>query len=294
MLSILIPIYHQDVRLLVTDLHFQCTLARIEFEIIIRDDHSQEALYLTNSILSRLSYTSIFRNEINMGRSITRNLLIDQANHPLSLLIDGDSMIIEKSFIKRYLSSAADHPGCFIYGGTVYPQQPPSSESYLHWYYGTKKEALLANIRQADPYRHFHSNNYLAPTDLHNSYSYDELIKQYGYEDYILGYNLRLASIPIVHIDNRVKHTGLKSNVIFLSDQRKAIKNLVELSQRYDLSHNPPILFASKVRKYGLLKIINGIIGIIAKAMNNNLLNIKIAALFIPTYKVFYLLNEQK
>jgi hypothetical protein len=228
MLSILIPIYNQDVRQLVQTLSKQCNKLNINYQILCFDDKSDEKYRNLNKELAfkiNINYTEMPEN---LGRSRIRNWLGKAAFFEYLLFLDGDSVVKSSQFIKNYISHA--QPNAVIYGGRVYDKNKPKSlKKILHWKYGTTRESLKSNQRQKEPYLNFQSNNFLIPETLFKKHLFDEKVIGYGYEDLLYAFQLQKSGIPIVHLDNAIVHTGLETTNVFVKKTENAIANLVRM-----------------------------------------------------------------
>ena len=118
MISILIPIYNFDVRLLVQKLHYQGNLLTVDFEIICVDDASSEDFKAINQTVGGLSAVRLIELDKNIGRAAIRNFLASKAQFPYLLFMDGDSAPLDKNYLKRYQNQLS--PTALLYGGRCY------------------------------------------------------------------------------------------------------------------------------------------------------------------------------
>ncbi len=223
MLSILIPIHNEDVNVLVRTLHEQCSNEDVEFEIICMDDGSAREVRKVNKAVSDLQNCLYKEVAINVGRSRIRNLLAQEARFAYLLYLDCDSVIVDNSFIKRYLSHLPTAK--VLVGGRVYKKEKPESEFLLHWLVGTEREQ-----RQDSG---FQSNNFVISRKLFSQVRFSEEIKGYGHEDTLFGYQLAELEIEIAHIDNPVLHGRLEPAETFIAKQEAAVDNLIRLMAMY-------------------------------------------------------------
>ena len=217
MLSICIPHYNFVNEKLFTELHHQCFALSIEFEILVIDDASEteNKIYLSSTI-SKFCRV-IFLDE-NVGRSKIRNLLAQKAKYEWLLFLDGDSAISNGNFISFYLDNLkAD----IISGGRTYHNQEPNDQYFLHWNYGFKIES--------NAYAQFHSNNFMIKKHVFDKLKFDESITNYGYEDVVFGLEAKKIGLHLININNKVLHTGLKTNADFLIDIKLALLNLCKV-----------------------------------------------------------------
>ncbi|MCF6279187.1 MAG: glycosyltransferase family 2 protein [Flavobacteriaceae bacterium] len=230
-LSILIPIYNFDVKNLVNDLHQQCELLDIDFEIILADDCSKSEFHLVNKELVSLSNVTYERLKENVGRSKIRNYLLQKAIYKNCLILDCDVAIVSSDYIEKYLGAIEDN--CVIVGGHIYQKNPPKDTSLiLHWKYGTQVECKPLSERLKKPYDSFMTNSFLIQKETFKKVKFDESIIRYGHEDTVFGIELKLKKIAIKHIDNPVLHLGIKSAQDFLKGEKESIVNLVRLSNK--------------------------------------------------------------
>jgi len=254
MLSILIPIYNQDVRPLVYTLAKQCQKLDITYQILCFDDYSDEKYKEMNKELAfkfNINYTEMSEN---LGRSRIRNWLGNAAYHDYLLFLDGDSTVKNKNFIKNYVGQL--QPSSIISGGRIYSKKPPQGyKKLLHWRYGTQRESLKARKRNKAPYLNFHSNNFIIPAKVFAQHRFDEAIKGYGYEDLLYAVDLSKSRIAITHIDNPVIHDGLEMNNIFLQKNQRATENLALLSQNDQIKHTRLTDLYDRMKYYYILPV---------------------------------------
>ncbi|MBC7885470.1 MAG: glycosyltransferase family 2 protein [Saprospiraceae bacterium] len=251
MLSILIPIYNQDVRPLVYTLAKQCTKLKINYQILCFDDGSNEKFKEKNKELAskiNINYTELPEN---MGRSKIRNWLGKAGYFEYLLFLDGDSMVKSKDFIKKYIDALPTE--VVLYGGRKYVSKKPSNQKkILHWKYGTKREALSAGKRNKDPYLNFQSNNFVIPEKVFRRIIFNEKMEGYGYEDLLYALELKKKNITILHINNPVIHEGLETNVTFIKKTENAILNLATLYKSGAMNATRLIKSYKWLNNYGL------------------------------------------
>jgi hypothetical protein len=286
MLSILIPIYNQDVRTLVYTLSKQCVKAKINYQILCFDDGSEDKWKHKNAELSfkvNINYTEL--NE-NLGRSKIRNWLGRYAYYDHVLFLDGDSTVRNKDFIKNYIANLPQGDS-IVYGGTKYSTKPPNNKrKYLHWYYGSKVEAQPASIRAKNPYHSFHSNNFCAPSAIFNDFKFDERIQGYGYEDTLYAFNLKNHRINIIHIDNPVIHDGLEINTVYLEKTAQATNNLAMLYAHQMIEDTRLIRTYQRLKKWKLLNPVLGWVTSKENKIKENLLSPKPSLRYLQMWKL--------
>lgn len=228
MLSILIPVYNYDVQKLVHELHRQCTLLNLGFEIICMDDDSSASFKNLNRSIATADHVKYEELQQNIGRSSIRNKLAGQAQYEWLLFMDCDSEVVSADFIKNYVHNIDNTD--LLYGGRIYAAQPPVNKNeFLHWLYGSEREVKSAEERAKNPYASFMTNNFMIRKDLFLAVKLNEEIKGYGHEDTLLGIELKKRSARMKHISNPLLHAGLEPADEFISKQKQAIKNLAWL-----------------------------------------------------------------
>lgn len=231
MLSILIPIYNFDIRTLAAELHRQCKMTGVEFEILCLDDGSNVQFKEKNRELRQFSEIQYIELPQNLGRSAIRNELGRQARFSSLLFMDCDSKVVSHRFIQHYLDTIT--PDSLVYGGRCYAAQPPADPSlYFHWHYGRSREQTTAAQRNQAPWHSFMTNNFLIPKHLFLQVPFDETIRQYGHEDTIFGLELDGRNTAILHIDNPLEHIGLETTDVFLQKTRQGLENLLLLRRQ--------------------------------------------------------------
>ncbi|MDD4148951.1 MAG: glycosyltransferase [Bacteroidales bacterium] len=100
MLSICIPVYNYDVSELTIQIHKQCSILNVDFEILILEDGSQKEFVDNNTkTLSTQKHIKHIVNTQNSGRSVVRNQLAEAAKYDKILFLDCDSKLIDDKFI---------------------------------------------------------------------------------------------------------------------------------------------------------------------------------------------------
>ena len=254
MLSILIPIYNEDITALVKDLSYQCNRQKIDHEIICFDDKSRQLYKDKNEVLRSAFKVNYVELSENLGRAKIRNWLSKSASFDHLLFLDGDSKLINKSFIKNYVAHLPSNK--IIVGGRIYkPKQPKNIKKILHWKYGSLRESLTAKKRQKAGFIHFHSNNFIIPAEIFNQHKFDPEINGYGYEDLVFAQELETAGHEIMHIDNPTRHNKIENVEDFLSKTKEGIENLHSLYKSGRLRTTRLIKVYERLKKYKLLNI---------------------------------------
>lgn len=248
MISILIPIYNQDITKLVCDL--QDCIKKVEYPVEIRcyEDGSTE-MYRNNELQNHPNVVYIHRSE-NVGRGKIRNILAQDAQYPNLLFLDGDSGIIDLGFVANY-TNVIDKD--LICGGRIYTKKPPTLPYLLHWTYGKTYEVRSIEERIKDPGLYFHSNNFMIKKSILLAHPFEEQ-KSYGYEDLVFADRLLKKGINITHIENQTLHIGLDTTSSFINkvySANKALKTYIHSGAlpKTKLTHTAAMLKFLKLDK---------------------------------------------
>ena len=251
-ISLLIPVCNYDIVALVYSMK-SCIGKIPEFiEILIGDDGSSPDFRNKYKALEEPGVRLIV-SEKNIGRAAIRNKLALEAKGDYLLFIDADAMIpgTADAYISKwlpYLSKAR-----VICGGILYHNSPPGDpDKILRWKIGWKREQRKASEREKHPYSFFSTFNVMIDRTVFSKIRFNEELRQYGYEDALLSYQLEKAGIAIRHIDNGLMHDGLESNREFLNKTKLGLENL---SRLYD-SVTDKRTFSSTVRILRLYNIL--------------------------------------
>lgn len=293
MLSILIPVYNFDIRSLVEELHRQCIVIGIVFEIRCLDDGSWDTFKELNQTLTALEGVHYEELTQNVGRSKIRNLLGATAKHPYLLFMDCDSKVNHKNYIQLYIKHLDKNT--LLYGGRTYQDQKPvENDFYLHWNYGIHREQQVAEQRALHPYHSFMTNNFLIPQSIFLEIKFEEQLTQYGHEDTLFGLALQKRKIPIVHLDNPLEHIGLEKAAVFLDKTKMAIENLWFLAQTNQPIETKLLNVHQKIKEWKLGKPLLLLDGLINSLIRKNLLSPNANLRVFDFYKLCVLLHLDK
>lgn len=254
MISVLIPVYNFDIRLLIKSLYQQLLETNLPFEILCFDDGSQEKFRQLNEQVN--SYASAhIRYEVlpeNIGRARIRNALAKAAQFPYLLFMDCDSGIVSEQYIQTYLTHLQSNT--VLYGGRCYAPTPPDRSTLrFHWHYGTHREQIPPEIRRQQPYYAFMTNNFLIPKAVFDQIRFDERLRLYGHEDTLFGLELEKRGIPILHLENALEHLGLEERDIFLEKTAQGITNLAFIAKENPMLQTRLLNTYKNMKKRGLL-----------------------------------------
>jgi glycosyltransferase involved in cell wall biosynthesis len=249
MISILIPVYNFDISFLVSCLHQSISQSEIYSEIIIGADGCNNGSIKTYKSLENLEKVKLIISEPNIGRAAIRNRLAESASGRYLLFIDADALIQGNAqpYLNNYINVL--NSAKVICGGTAYRTIPPDDpDRYLRWNYGIHREQRSAKKRNKSPHSSFSGFNFIVERELMLKIKFNEELRKYGHEDTLFGYQLRVASIPILHIDNPIVHDGIETNREFILKTQEGVNNL---SLLYDMVTDKPTF----VRTVKLLRL---------------------------------------
>lgn len=239
-LSICIPVYNYDARLLARSLVSQMAAFDGEVELVCIDDASDVSWRAQGDELGAMGkYVQL---DENVGRAHIRNLFLDYTQGEYLLFLDVDSEV-GADFLVRYFEALKERPAVAV-GGRIYDRRGNDQAHRLRYLYGTQVESKSVEWRRSHPYQSFMSNNFAVRRDVLQQYPFDERIVRYGHEDTLFGYRLEQAGIPITHIDNPVVNGEVEENGVFLSKTVEAVETLADLDARLD----DDALFGRRVR----------------------------------------------
>lgn len=300
MLSILIPTYNCDCSTLVSDLVHQGlelmenTKEGFDFEIIVLDDCSTfEPLKAVAEKVNALPHCRWIRAERNCGPAASRNHLIDLARFPYLLFIDSDAQVCTADFLARYWDVRDQAK---VVCGRLYTPSGPAPEGHeLRSRYELSAERLRpADVRQKQPYRFFTMFNAMFAREVFDAVRFDPRCTDYGYEDALLGLELRSAHFSILHIDNPLIHTGIDSNESFLKKTETALRTLSKLGEPMQSESGPSRLYL-QAKRFGLSGLLRWTLGFWSRYMRHYLLTSKRPSLFVfSLYKLWYYADLQK
>jgi glycosyltransferase involved in cell wall biosynthesis len=187
MISILIPVYNQDVNNLVARLSAGLSHLQGEGEIIVMDDGSAPAFRLINEAIGKLPFVRYMPLEKNHGRARIRQLLAEAAAGEWLLFLDGDSEIPSDNFLANYYQAIVTNAGVIV-GGRIYTTNPPQHcKVALHWKYGTHRESRQPGKKHQPA---FMTNNFMIQARYFKQLTFDTGGEGYGHEDTWIGIQL--------------------------------------------------------------------------------------------------------
>lgn len=210
---------------LVDELRQQAEQTGIAFEILVADDGSTDTdIIRENSEITQWEHCHYLRQAENIGRAAIRNFLAKEAHYDWLLFIDSDMSIVRTDYLSEYISmEGAD----VIDGGVAIGGDADALKGNLRYHYEKAAEHdHTVEIRQQNPYRDFHTANFLIRRDLMLTHPFDERFRYYGYEDVLFGKQLRGDHIAITHIDNPMGFCTFESNPDFVAKTEEGLRTL--------------------------------------------------------------------
>lgn len=292
-LSILIPVYNQDVYSLVKSLHEQLYALKLNFEIICLDDAST-ITHINNSKIPNLLNCYYLVLDNNIGRSAIRNKLADRAKYEYLLFIDSDMLVTRDTFIQNYLSTCEKYD--VVYGGIEYHTICNDNKRLLRWKYGLEREAISVENRNLKPFISAKFCNLIIRRDVFSRIHFDEQIKAYGHEDTLFSIEMQSKNLKVLHIDNPLLHDGLEDSDIYLKKVDVASKNLKKIAELHPdnlLLKTIPLLSAyNLLSKCKFVPIYRFLYKIFAKGIERNLLSTQPNIRLLDFYKLYSICND--
>lgn len=216
MLSILIPTYNYNITRLVKELHKQCVLSKIVFEILVYEDGSKSTLNKENKKINQINNCFFKELDKNIGRSAIRNLLANDSKYNALLFIDAGTFPAYKNFVSNYLN----HGNYMVLsGGMIAEKKAPRKPFKLRWLYTKHREK-----------NEFCSSNFLIQKKLMLKFPFNESLKKYGYEDVLLFSDLKQNKIDASFISNPVIHHNDDDAKTFIKKTEEALGNLIAIT----------------------------------------------------------------
>ena len=225
-ISILIPTYNHVCVELVDALQQQASRLPVNYEIIVADDGSTVASTIeANRAINDYSNSRYIERPKNAGRAAIRNYLAGKATKPWLLFIDSDMVVRHPDFLRNYVDTPDE---VAVWDGGIYVGGDANLlKNNLRYQYELANEHLhTAERRQQEPYRDFHTANFMAPKELMMESPFDLRFRHYGYEDVLFGMQLEKQHIPIYHINNPLSFEFFEDNDQFLSKTEEGLRTL--------------------------------------------------------------------
>ena len=261
-LTILIPVYNDDASSLVQALVAEARNVKgLDYEIIVFDDGSTDARCIdANHRLALLPGCNYVSAPHHPCRASMRNAMLRQGRYEWCLMIDARLRPANSDFISRYVHAGADGCGA-VCGGVVVDGGKNAKKLYrenLRFRYEKHAESLHSvAIRQQHPYQSFRTTNILLRRSVLQHTPYDERIIGYGYEDVMLGRDLKHAGVKVLHIDNPVAYTSFEDNDRYLAKLDEALYTLRSFSNELR-GYSPLLNLIENLKNWHLLWLLRG------------------------------------
>lgn len=254
-LSILIPVYNDNCTPLATELSRQAeAIGELSYEIIVADDCSPDrAAVAPNRAVNALPHGRYIERPQNVGSAANRNLLAQESRYEWLLFVDCDMDISSPDFLRRYLSEAATAEADVIMGGIAIGGDAETLATNLRYRYEKHHEPHhTAPERSRRPFQSFRSCNFLIRRATLLSCPFDERFQKSGYEDVLLGKQLKAAGAVMRHVDNPVLMTRYEENVDYINKVERSLRTLHEF--RHDLKGYSRLLTAADGIHLGVVR----------------------------------------
>jgi hypothetical protein len=292
-LSICIPVYNFDVRELVFDLKKEIENNKIDAEIILIDDASEENFKIINSELQKEVQTFIFL-EKNIGRARIRNLFLNYSKGNYLLFLDCDVKIDNVNFLHNYLAEIdRDHDLGLIYGNFKIDTQYSKS---LRNRYSIEREIFYD--KRSSNFSLFKTVNFIIKREVFKECSFNEELVDYGYDDFIFAKHLERSSVKYLAFNNPVIHCDNTPNSVFLNKVEIGINSLYKLSGNKEnklfIEDVKVYNIALKLKKIGFDSLFLFGYKFLEKTITNNLLSENPTIKYLDIYKLSLLLKKMK
>lgn len=229
-LSVLIPVYNeacvgQVKRLLELCQGVVDSGHPFSFEIIVSDDCSPDrSATEPNDAIAGLPCCRYIVQPSNGGSAANRNRLARESRYEWLLYVDCDVDLTSDLFIQNYLTAEeAD----VIVGGLVVGGNADLLSSNLRYLYERdSQEGHSAECRSQRAYQSFRSCNFMVRRRVMLDCPFDERFLKSGYEDVLLGKQLRAGRHTISHIDNPVTMTRFEQNPDYMNKVEYSLQTL--------------------------------------------------------------------
>lgn len=305
-LSILIPTYNNVCTELVESLQAQvASLSNLEYEILVADDGStDESTIEGNRSINRLENCRYIEREKNVGRAAIRNFLAQQAKHPWLLFIDSNMDVILSEYLSYYLNQIKENNADFedsihikygvIYGGYQIKRDDETKERLKNNLRYIFESRCTQNgdyrERQANPYRDFHTSNFIVQRSIILKYPLDERFYHYGYEDVLWGKTLKDNHILIKHIDNPLEYDHFIGNMSFVSKTEESLRTLYQFREELE-GYSKIIDYAQRLKRWHLSHLCQKLFPLFSLPIKARLTGNKPSILWFNIYKLLYYIH---
>lgn len=291
MISVLIPTYNYTCYKLVSDIHEQLELSGVKYEVIVAEDGSKDQVsIIANQKIAELPNCKHIINKENLGRARIINFLINESKGDWCVIMDSDAQVVTTTFIKTYADYSKTDSDVIV-GSLVNPEKPPMPNATLRYKYEKAAEKFrTVEHRNANPYARFTTFNFMARRSVLLEVPFDERCIEYGYEDTLMGLELKRKGKEVLHIDNPLMHLGFDSNSVFLRKTETSLHSLKKIEKDM-LPYTPLGRMVIKLRSMSLASIVCVIFKLAQPLLKANLLGNKPNLIVFSFYKLGYYLS---
>ena len=289
-ISILIPTYNHVCLGLVEKLQAQAaSLSNFEYEILVADDGSTDRFTIAeNRHIRELPYCRFIEREKNVGRAAIHNFLAKHALHPWLLFIDCNMSVVHPQYLSTYQHTEEND---VIYGGYQIKPNPELMQHNLRYIFESRSPQNGDHqLRQAHPYRDFHTSNFLIKRSIIERFPLDERFKHYGYEDVLFGKTLKDNHITITHRDNPLGYEHFVGNMTFISKTEESLHSL-QLFKDELRGYSRVITYADKLKSLHLYPVCQKLFPWLSLPIKAKLTGNKPSIFWFDIYKLLYFIH---
>lgn len=287
-LSVLIPTHNYKCYTLVSDLHGQLEQSGIDYEIIVAEDGSKDQVsIISNHRINELTHCRHIIRRENVGRSSILNFLIHEATGEWCLMMDCDAKVVREDYIQSYLNVMTAENNV-VSGDLVNPPTLPSPEVTLRYKYERSCEAWRsAEERNKHPHQSFCTFNLLARREVLLRIPFDERCTEYGYEDALMGLELKRNGINVLHIDNPLMHMGFEPNHIYINKVETSLRTLHKIKDSLE-GETRMMVVHHRLQRWHLSGIVHLAFRLTRPLLRSNLLSKHPSITVLSFYKLGY------
>ena len=261
-LSILIPVYGENILWQVKLLHAQCSALRdLSWEIVVAEDgrppqmacHHSDGLIegRGNDEIATMAHCRFIRRKKNCGRAAIRNFLAHQARFDTLIYIDAGMMPSA-----RFIAVYAEYIGkAEVVIGSLRVAEDHIDRSNLRCKNELRAQRRTSvQKRNQNPYANFHSGNFMISRQTMLDHPFRGEIKTYGYEDTLFGKGLAEKHVSILHIDNPLYFVRFECNGRYLEKTREAMLTLYTYREELQ-GYSGLLTLVSRLQRWHLLRI---------------------------------------
>ena len=281
------------------------SLPNLEYEILVADDGSTDEYTIEeNRIINQLDNCRYIERETNVGRAAIRNFLAQQAKHPWLLFIDSNMDVILSEYLSNYLNQIKENNADFedsihikygvIYGGYQIKRDDETKERLKNNLRYIFESRCTQNgdyrERQANPYRDFHTSNFIVQRSIILKYPLDERFYHYGYEDVLWGKTLKDNHILIKHIDNPLEYDHFIGNMSFVSKTEESLRTLYQFREELE-GYSKIIDYVQRLKRWHLSHLCQKLFPLFSLPIKARLTGNKPSILWFNIYKLLYYIH---